>query len=148
MLTFWGNTNQKQTEVKKKALKLLPGWHSDYIFAHLLSYEIIPWCFSDLFLLQLSLLPFSIRDFDSLNEEDQAENLQLAFDISEREFGIRPFTSAKELSDDQELDKTKMITYLSKFYELFRGTPLPASGGLLYSNILCCTFSLFNSTVL
>ncbi|XP_054869080.1 F-actin-monooxygenase MICAL2 isoform X5 [Amphiprion ocellaris] len=67
-------------------------------------------------------------DFDSLNDEDFAANLQLAFDISEREFGIRPFASAKELSDDEELDKTKMIAYLSKFYELFRGTPLPASG--------------------
>ncbi|XP_070821156.1 F-actin-monooxygenase mical2b isoform X1 [Chaetodon trifascialis] len=67
-------------------------------------------------------------DFDSLNEEDPAANLQLALDISEREFGIRSFMSVKELSDDQELDKTRMITYLSKFYELFRGTPLPASG--------------------
>ncbi|XP_068452086.1 F-actin-monooxygenase mical2b isoform X1 [Clinocottus analis] len=67
-------------------------------------------------------------DFDSLNEEDHSANLQLAFDISEREFGIRSFTSVKELSPDQELDKTSMITYLSKFYELLRGTPLPASG--------------------
>ncbi|XP_028430003.1 F-actin-monooxygenase MICAL2 isoform X6 [Perca flavescens] len=67
-------------------------------------------------------------DFDSLKEEDHCANLQLAFDISEREFGLGPFTSVKELSDDQELDKTRMITYLSKFYELFRGTPLPASG--------------------
>uniref|UniRef100_A0A3Q1EQ31 F-actin monooxygenase n=1 Tax=Acanthochromis polyacanthus TaxID=80966 RepID=A0A3Q1EQ31_9TELE len=67
-------------------------------------------------------------DFDSLNDEDFAANLQLAFDISEREFGIRPFTSAKELSDDEELDKMRMIAYLSKFYELFRGTPLPAAG--------------------
>ncbi|XP_023266596.1 F-actin-monooxygenase MICAL2 isoform X1 [Seriola lalandi dorsalis] len=67
-------------------------------------------------------------DFDSLNEEDHAANLQLAFDISEREFGIRPFTSVKELSAGEELDKARMITYLSKFYELFRGTPLPASG--------------------
>lgn len=71
---------------------------------------------------------FSISNFDSLNEEDHAANLQLAFDISEREFGIRSFASVKELSDDQELDKTRMTTYLSKFYELFRGTPLPASG--------------------
>ncbi|XP_013125162.1 F-actin-monooxygenase MICAL2 isoform X5 [Oreochromis niloticus] len=67
-------------------------------------------------------------DFDSLNEEDHVANLQLAFDISEREFGIRPFTSAKELSEEEQLDKNKMINYLSKFYELFRGTPLPASG--------------------
>ncbi|XP_034052885.1 F-actin-monooxygenase MICAL2 isoform X2 [Gymnodraco acuticeps] len=67
-------------------------------------------------------------DFDSLNEEDHSVNLQLALDISEREFGIASFTSGQELSVGQELDKTKMITYLSKFYELFRGTPLPASG--------------------
>ncbi|XP_062241190.1 F-actin-monooxygenase mical2b isoform X4 [Platichthys flesus] len=67
-------------------------------------------------------------DFDSLNEEDHAANLQLAFDISEREFGICSFTSVKELSAGEELDKTRMIAYLSKFYELFRGTPLPASG--------------------
>ncbi|XP_034727048.1 F-actin-monooxygenase MICAL2 isoform X6 [Etheostoma cragini] len=67
-------------------------------------------------------------DFDSLKEQDHCTNLQLAFDISEREFGIGPFPSAKELSDDQALDKTRMITYLSKFYELFRGTPLLASG--------------------
>uniref|UniRef100_A0AAX7TYJ5 F-actin monooxygenase n=1 Tax=Astatotilapia calliptera TaxID=8154 RepID=A0AAX7TYJ5_ASTCA len=75
-------------------------------------------------------------DFDSLNDEDHVANLQLAFDISEREFGIRPFTSAKELSKEEELDKTKMINYLSKFYELFRGTPLPASGALLYYSVL------------
>lgn len=78
----------------------------------------------------------SIRDFDSLNEEDHVANLQLAFDISEREFGIRPFTSAKELSEEEQLDKNKMINYLSKFYELFRGTPLPASGTLLYYSVL------------
>uniref|UniRef100_A0A7N8X4M2 F-actin monooxygenase n=1 Tax=Mastacembelus armatus TaxID=205130 RepID=A0A7N8X4M2_9TELE len=72
-------------------------------------------------------------DFDSLNEEDHDANLQLAFDISEREFGIRSFTSVKELSAGEELDKTRMITYLSKFYELFRGTPLPASGALFDS---------------
>ncbi|XP_076011704.1 F-actin-monooxygenase MICAL2 isoform X2 [Genypterus blacodes] len=64
-------------------------------------------------------------DFDSLNEEDHAANLQLALDISEREFGIRPFTSGNEV---QELDKTSMNTYLAKFYELFRGSPLPTSG--------------------
>uniref|UniRef100_A0A669DWI0 F-actin monooxygenase n=1 Tax=Oreochromis niloticus TaxID=8128 RepID=A0A669DWI0_ORENI len=75
-------------------------------------------------------------DFDSLNEEDHVANLQLAFDISEREFGIRPFTSAKELSEEEQLDKNKMINYLSKFYELFRGTPLPASGTLLYYSVL------------
>ncbi|XP_058485125.1 F-actin-monooxygenase mical2b isoform X6 [Solea solea] len=67
-------------------------------------------------------------DFDSLNEEDHAANLQLALDVSEREFGFRSFTSLKDLSAADDPDKTCMITYLSRFYELFRGTPLPASG--------------------
>ncbi|XP_020481594.2 F-actin-monooxygenase MICAL2 isoform X5 [Labrus bergylta] len=67
-------------------------------------------------------------DFDSLNEEDHAANLQLALDVGEREFGIKSFIAGKELGADQELDKTRMIIYLSKYYELFRGTPLPASG--------------------
>ncbi|KAM9817672.1 F-actin-monooxygenase MICAL2 [Neosynchiropus ocellatus] len=67
-------------------------------------------------------------DFDSLSEDDTAANLQLAFDVSEREFGIRPLASVTELCGGLELDKAKMITYLSKFYELFRGTPLPVTG--------------------
>uniref|UniRef100_A0A8C8FQ65 F-actin monooxygenase n=1 Tax=Oncorhynchus tshawytscha TaxID=74940 RepID=A0A8C8FQ65_ONCTS len=67
-------------------------------------------------------------EFDSLNEEDSANNLQLACDLAEREFGIRPFATGKEMAADQEPDKTGMVTYLSKFYELFRGTPLPVSG--------------------
>uniref|UniRef100_A0A3P9KLQ9 F-actin monooxygenase n=1 Tax=Oryzias latipes TaxID=8090 RepID=A0A3P9KLQ9_ORYLA len=66
-------------------------------------------------------------DFDSLNEEDHRANLQLALDISEQEFGIQPFTSVKEQSTNEELDKSRVIAFLSKFYELFRGSPLPAS---------------------
>uniref|UniRef100_A0A4W5MKY9 F-actin monooxygenase n=1 Tax=Hucho hucho TaxID=62062 RepID=A0A4W5MKY9_9TELE len=66
-------------------------------------------------------------EFDSLNEEDSANNLQLACDLAEREFGIRPFTTGEEMAAGQEPDKTRMVTYLSKFYELFRGTPLPIS---------------------
>ncbi|KAK3562179.1 hypothetical protein QTP86_030179 [Hemibagrus guttatus] len=66
-------------------------------------------------------------DYDSLNEEDSAKNIQLAFDTAEKEFGIKPFTTGKELASGQEPDKNIMVTYLSKFYELFRGTPLPSS---------------------
>ena len=76
----------------------------------------------------------ALRDIESLNEEDWAANLQLAFDLAEQEFGIKPFTSGEEMSAGQDLDKTTMITYLSKFYELFRGTPLPASGILFSPN--------------
>ncbi|XP_056463076.1 F-actin-monooxygenase mical2b isoform X4 [Gadus chalcogrammus] len=67
-------------------------------------------------------------DFSSLTEEDAAANLQLAFDVGQREFGVAPFTSGQELSAAPDVDKTQMILYLSKFYELFRGTPLPQTG--------------------
>ncbi|KAB1272270.1 [F-actin]-monooxygenase MICAL2, partial [Camelus dromedarius] len=63
-------------------------------------------------------------NFDSLNEDDAVENNQLAFDVAEREFGIPPMTTGKEMALAQEPDKLSMVMYLSKFYELFRGAPL------------------------
>ncbi|XP_032282992.1 F-actin-monooxygenase MICAL2 isoform X7 [Phoca vitulina] len=63
-------------------------------------------------------------NFDSLNEDDAVENNQLAFDVAEREFGIPPVTTGKEMASAQEPDQLSMVMYLSKFYELFRGTPL------------------------
>ncbi|NXJ27858.1 MICA2 monooxygenase, partial [Dicrurus megarhynchus] len=65
-------------------------------------------------------------DFDSLNEEDVVRNNQLAFDVAEQEFGIPPVTTGQELGSSGEPDKLSMVLYLSKFYELFRGTPLQA----------------------
>ncbi|OPJ73923.1 protein-methionine sulfoxide oxidase MICAL2 isoform B [Patagioenas fasciata monilis] len=65
-------------------------------------------------------------DFDSLNEEDVVKNNQLAFDVAEQEFGIPPVTTGKEVDSAGEPDKLSMVMYLSKFYELFRGTPLQA----------------------
>ncbi|NXC52107.1 MICA2 monooxygenase, partial [Aleadryas rufinucha] len=65
-------------------------------------------------------------DFDALNEEDVVKNNQLAFDVAEQEFGIPPVTTGRELGSAGEPDKLSMVLYLSKFYELFRGTPLQA----------------------
>lgn len=65
-------------------------------------------------------------DFEALNEEDAVRNNQLAFDVAEREFGIPPVTTGEELGSAGEPDKLSMVLYLSKFYELFRGTPLRA----------------------
>ncbi|XP_029111981.1 F-actin-monooxygenase MICAL2 isoform X2 [Scleropages formosus] len=66
-------------------------------------------------------------DFDSLIEEDCAKNNQLAFNIAEREFGISPITTGTEMAANQGPDKLSMVMYLSKFYEMFRGAPLPAA---------------------
>ncbi|NXP44788.1 MICA2 monooxygenase, partial [Heliornis fulica] len=65
-------------------------------------------------------------DFDALNEEDIVKNNQLAFDVAEQEFGIPPVTTGKEVGSAEGPDKLSMVMYLSKFYELFRGTPLRA----------------------
>ncbi|XP_075402169.1 F-actin-monooxygenase MICAL2 isoform X1 [Tenrec ecaudatus] len=63
-------------------------------------------------------------NFDSLNEDDAVQNNQLAFDVAEREFGIPPVTTGREMAAGQEPDKLSIVMYLSKFYELFRGAPL------------------------
>lgn len=64
-----------------------------------------------------------LSDYDSLNEEDVAGNNQLAFDLAEREFGIQPVTTGKEMAAEAEPDKLLMVLYLSKFYEAFRNSP-------------------------
>lgn len=56
------------------------------------------------------------------------ENNQLAFDVAEREFGIPPVITGKEMASAQGPDKLSMAMYLSRFYELFRGTPLRPVG--------------------
>lgn len=67
-------------------------------------------------------------DFDSLNEADCAKNNQLAFDVAEREFGIQPVTTGKEMDAERGPDKLIMVLYLSKFYEMFRNPSQPATG--------------------
>ncbi|XP_057691565.1 protein-methionine sulfoxide oxidase mical3a isoform X10 [Corythoichthys intestinalis] len=64
-------------------------------------------------------------DFDSLDEQDQEKNNQLGFDVAEREFGISPCMTGKEMSSVVEPDKLSMVMYLSQFYEMFRDTVPP-----------------------
>uniref|UniRef100_A0A673Y3X6 F-actin monooxygenase n=1 Tax=Salmo trutta TaxID=8032 RepID=A0A673Y3X6_SALTR len=71
----------------------------------------------------IHLIRPDLIDFDALNEEDSAKNNQLAFDIAEREFGIQPVTTGKEMALDQDPDKLMMVLYISKVYEMFRNSP-------------------------
>ncbi|KAK2918103.1 hypothetical protein Q8A73_004849 [Channa argus] len=64
-------------------------------------------------------------DFDSLDERDQEKNNQLGFDVAEREFGISPCMTGKEMSSVAEPDKLSMVMYLSQFYEMFKDTVPP-----------------------
>ncbi|XP_047678343.1 protein-methionine sulfoxide oxidase mical3a isoform X16 [Tachysurus fulvidraco] len=64
-------------------------------------------------------------DFDSLDEKDLEKNNQLAFDVAEKEFGISPIMTGKEMSVVVEPDKLSMVMYLSQFYEMFKDTVPP-----------------------
>ncbi|XP_035257367.1 LOW QUALITY PROTEIN: protein-methionine sulfoxide oxidase mical3a [Anguilla anguilla] len=64
-------------------------------------------------------------DFDSLEERDAEKNNQLGFDVAEREFGISPIMTGKEMSSVGEPDKLSMVMYLSQFYEMFKDTVPP-----------------------
>ncbi|KAM9293023.1 F-actin-monooxygenase MICAL3 isoform 1-T1 [Morus bassanus] len=61
-------------------------------------------------------------DFDSLDEHDVEKNNQLAFDIAEKEFGISPIMTGKEMASVGEPDKLSMVMYLTQFYEMFKDT--------------------------
>ncbi|XP_030069646.1 F-actin-monooxygenase MICAL3 isoform X3 [Microcaecilia unicolor] len=64
-------------------------------------------------------------DFDSLDEHNIEKNNQLAFDIAEKEFGISPIMTGKEMASVGEPDKLSMVMYLTQFYEMFKDTTTP-----------------------
>uniref|UniRef100_A0A452GMY5 F-actin monooxygenase n=1 Tax=Gopherus agassizii TaxID=38772 RepID=A0A452GMY5_9SAUR len=66
-------------------------------------------------------------DFDSLDERNMEKNNQLAFDIAEKEFGISPIMTGKEMASVGEPDKLSMVMYLTQFYEMFKDS-IPSSG--------------------
>ncbi|XP_072564610.1 protein-methionine sulfoxide oxidase mical3a-like isoform X1 [Paramormyrops kingsleyae] len=64
-------------------------------------------------------------NYDFLEEQDVENNNQLAFDVAEREFGICPIMTGKDMSSVSEPDKLSMVMYLSQFYEMFKDTVPP-----------------------
>ncbi|XP_075753160.1 F-actin-monooxygenase MICAL3 isoform X22 [Pelodiscus sinensis] len=65
-------------------------------------------------------------DFDSLDERNVEKNNQLAFDIAEKELGISPIMTGKEMASVGEPDKLSMVMYLTQFYEMFKDS-IPSS---------------------
>lgn len=86
------------------------------------------------------------------------KNNQLAFDVAEREFGISPCMTGKEMSSVVEPDKLSMVMYLSQFYEMFKDTVPPGgeievlqrgcdgASGSCFNLILFCSDYLFISS--
>ncbi|XP_045444512.1 F-actin-monooxygenase MICAL3 isoform X10 [Pipistrellus kuhlii] len=68
-------------------------------------------------------------DFNSLDEQNVEKNNQLAFDIAEKELGISPIMTGKEMASVGEPDKLSMVMYLTQFYEMFKDS-LPSNDAL------------------
>ncbi|XP_006862787.1 PREDICTED: protein-methionine sulfoxide oxidase MICAL3 isoform X2 [Chrysochloris asiatica] len=68
-------------------------------------------------------------DFDTLDEQNVEKNNQLAFDIAEKELGISPIMTGKDMASVGEPDKLSMVMYLTQFYEMFKDS-LPSSDTL------------------
>ncbi|XP_062860321.1 protein-methionine sulfoxide oxidase mical3a isoform X18 [Trichomycterus rosablanca] len=64
--------------------------------------------------------------FDCLDEKDVEKNNQLGFDVAEKEFGISPIMTGREMSVVVEPDKLSMVVYLTQFYEMFKDTVPPS----------------------
>ncbi|CAK6442962.1 unnamed protein product [Pipistrellus nathusii] len=68
-------------------------------------------------------------DFNSLDDQNVEKNNQLAFDIAEKELGISPIMTGKEMASVGEPDKLSMVMYLTQFYEMFKDS-LPSNDAL------------------
>ncbi|XP_061570354.1 protein-methionine sulfoxide oxidase mical3b-like isoform X2 [Cololabis saira] len=68
----------------------------------------------------------ALIDFDSLSESAKEENIRLAFNVAEREFGISPLTTVEEMTSVAEPDSLSMVMYLSQFHQLLGDSPPPA----------------------
>ncbi|XP_039221906.1 F-actin-monooxygenase MICAL3 isoform X16 [Crotalus tigris] len=68
-------------------------------------------------------------DFDSLDEYNIEKNNQLAFDVAEKELGISPIMTGRDMASVSEPDKLSMVMYLTQFYEMFKDS-LPSNDNL------------------
>ena len=62
-----------------------------------------------------------------MDEQNVEKNNQLAFDIAEKELGISPIMTGREMASVGEPDKLSMVMYLTQFYEMFKDS-LPSRG--------------------
>ncbi|XP_038152145.1 protein-methionine sulfoxide oxidase mical3b-like isoform X2 [Cyprinodon tularosa] len=65
-------------------------------------------------------------DYDRLDESSVEENIQLAFDVAEQEFGISPLMTVEEMSSVGEPDSLSMVMYLSQLYQVYKESLRPA----------------------
>ncbi|XP_051515464.1 F-actin-monooxygenase mical1-like isoform X2 [Myxocyprinus asiaticus] len=65
-------------------------------------------------------------DMSHLDESTVAKNIQLAFDLVEREFGIAPVMPASEMSMCRKIDQLSMVVYLTQIRNALTEKESPA----------------------
>jgi len=60
-----------------------------------------------------------LLDFSSLSSENKAQNLQLAFDIAERELDVPKLLDVTDMIDVPKPDERSVMTYVSLLYHVF-----------------------------
>jgi actinin alpha len=58
-------------------------------------------------------------DYDSLDKKNKKENLQLAFDVAQKNLGIEPLLDADDLVATERPDERSVMTYISEFFHKF-----------------------------
>jgi len=57
--------------------------------------------------------------YDSLSKENKADNLTLAFNVAEKEFGIPQLLDVEDIVDVPKPDERSVMTYIAQFYHYF-----------------------------
>jgi len=65
-----------------------------------------------------------LLDFEPLDKNDNAKNLELAFDVAEKQLGIPRLLDVEDLTNVARPDERSIMTYVSEYFHKFAGQDL------------------------
>jgi len=65
-----------------------------------------------------------LLDYDSLSKDNNAHNLELAFDIAEKQLGIPRLLDVEDIANVARPDERSVMTYVSEYFHYFSGSDL------------------------
>jgi len=65
-----------------------------------------------------------LLDYDPLDKNDAAKNLELAFDVAEKHLGIPRLLDVEDLTNVAKPDERSIMTYVSEYFHCFAGMDL------------------------